>query len=193
MSDRSQTSRGASGRATGGPPAGEQRRDHAGPGDGASAPVWRLAPEVGPEGPSSHLLNAYQRAALGSILPIAERAVRIAAAELASVDARTPAGDPAEAEARRQLREAMAAFSRRINELAVEYGLRYDERDWRLLLAAQLERAHQVLEDATPQRLVGYGRVPKELQERLGPDIADLQLALRTMQALLRRLRPASG
>lgn len=161
----------------------------------AAAPErgWHLALPAGPDGPRSHLLGAHQRGALASMLPIAERAVRIAAAELASVDARSPASDPEQIEHRRQLRAAMEAFSRRIAELGTEYGLRYDERDWRVLLLGQIERAHQVLENAAPERLVGYGAVSPELRTALGSVIADLQLALRTMRGLVHQLRPDAG
>ncbi|MBI3972260.1 MAG: hypothetical protein HY332_13325 [Chloroflexi bacterium] len=73
-----------------GPPLPENRdrgSDLDGPGTGAGR-TWTLAPRGGRDGPRSHLLNPYQRNALGSILPIAERAVRLAAAELAAVDER---------------------------------------------------------------------------------------------------------
>ncbi|MBI3972261.1 MAG: hypothetical protein HY332_13330 [Chloroflexi bacterium] len=60
-------------------------------------------------------------------------------------------------------------------------------------MIGQLERAYQVLEDATPERLVGHGGVSPDLKAALGPDIAELQLALRTMQALVHQLRRESG
>jgi hypothetical protein len=126
---------------------------------GADTPSGRLAPAGGPAGPRSHLLNGYQRNALGSILPIAERAVRLAAAELAAVDARHSAHDPAEAARRQEVRITLADFSHQIDALVAAYGVRTDERDFRVLLLGQLERAHQVLEDAAPARLIGYGAV----------------------------------
>jgi len=77
--------------------------------------------------------------------------------------------------------------------LGADYGLRYDERDWRVLIIDQIERARQVLEDAAPERLIGYGTVSPDAREDLGGAVADLQVALRDMQALVRELRPAAG
>ena len=87
---------------------------------------------------------------------------------------------------------AAGACLNRIETLAHLTGAQPERRALPALLRAQLFRAQDTLQEATPQRLSAYGALAPELQRDLADRIARLQRLLDTLESAIAGL-PASN